>query len=137
MHDLSGIGGELRPGIVHRLDKDTSGLMLVAKHDAAHRALAEMIERRIVSREYLALAWGRITPETFTVDAPIGRHPVERQRMAVLDGENEHHTRRQAVTHFTVREHLPQATVLSAKLDTGRTHQIRVHLFHHRPSGGA
>ncbi len=130
VHDLSGIGGELRPGIVHRLDKDTSGLLLVAKHDVAHRALAEMIERRIVVREYLALAWGHLAPETVTVDAPIGRDPGERQRMAVLAGEEERHTRRQAVTHFTVRERLPQAMALTAKLETGRTHQIRVHLFH-------
>lgn len=128
--DLSGIGGELRPGIVHRLDKETSGLMLVAKNDVAHRALAAMIERREVSREYLALAWGVIAEDAFTVDAPIGRHPVERQRMAVLAGEEVRHTRRHAVTHFTVRERLPHATVLAAKLDTGRTHQIRVHLHY-------
>lgn len=128
IRDLSGIGGELRPGIVHRLDKETSGLMLVAKHDVAHRLLAEMIQRREVSREYIALAWGMVKDETFTVDAPIGRHPSDRQRMAVLAGEHETHTRRHAVTHFTVRERLPHATVLTAKLETGRTHQIRVHL---------
>jgi len=130
IHDLSGIGGELRPGIVHRLDKDTSGLMLVAKHDVAHRALAEMIERRAVCREYLALAWGQIAQDTFTVDAPIGRHPIERQRMAVLAGEEVRHTRRHAVTHFTVLERMPQAVALTAKLETGRTHQIRVHLHY-------
>jgi 23S rRNA pseudouridine1911/1915/1917 synthase len=130
VHDLSGIGGELRPGIVHRLDKETSGLMLVAKHDVAHRALAEMIQARTVSREYIALAWGAPPLNTFTVDAPIGRHPSERQRMAVLAGEHETHTRRHAVTHFTVRERLPHAVALTAKLDTGRTHQIRVHLHH-------
>lgn len=126
--DLSGIGGELRPGIVHRLDKETSGLMLVAKNDVAHRALAEMIEKRVVCREYIALAWGIITDDTFTVDAPIGRHPVERQRMAVLAGDNVRHTRRHAITHFTVRERMPHATAVTAKLETGRTHQIRVHL---------
>ncbi len=126
--DLSGIGGELRPGIVHRLDKDTSGLMLVAKHDVAHRALAAMIERRDVTREYLALAWGALEADTHTVDAPIGRHPADRQRMAVLAGAEEHHTRRRAVTHFTVRERLRHAMLVHAKLDTGRTHQIRVHL---------
>jgi len=130
VHDLSGIGGELRPGLVHRLDKDTSGLLLIAKHDVAHRALAAMIEKRIVVREYLALAWGNFAQETITVDAPIGRDPVERQRMAVLNGVEERHTRRQAVTHFTVLERLPRAMVLTAKLETGRTHQIRVHLFH-------
>ncbi|HEY3377473.1 MAG TPA: RluA family pseudouridine synthase [Armatimonadota bacterium] len=126
--DLSGIGGELRPGIVHRLDKETSGLMLVAKHDVAHRALAEMIQARTVSREYIALAWGVIPDNTFTVDAPIGRHPSDRQRMAVLPGEQETHTRRHAVTHFTVQETMPHATAVTAKLETGRTHQIRVHL---------
>lgn len=128
VRDLSGIGGELRPGIVHRLDKDTSGLMLVAKNDVTHRALAAMIERRAVTREYLALAWGVIAEEAFTVDAPIGRHPTERQRMAVLPGEGA--AARHAVTHFTVRERLPRATVVAARLETGRTHQIRVHLAH-------
>lgn len=128
--DLSGIGGELRPGIVHRLDKETSGLMLVAKHDVAHRALAEMIESRVVVREYLTLAWGTVPQQTFTIDAPIGRNPTDRQKMAVLAGQDEQHTRRHAVTHFTVQERLPHATVLTAKLDTGRTHQIRVHLHH-------
>jgi 23S rRNA pseudouridine1911/1915/1917 synthase len=126
--DLSGIGGELRPGIVHRLDKDTSGLMLVAKHDVAHRALAGMIERREVHREYLALAWGVLAQDAITVNAPIGRHPVDRQRMAVLAGDGVRHTRRDAVTHFIVRERLRHATLVHAKLDTGRTHQIRVHL---------
>ena len=129
VRDLSGIGGELRPGIVHRLDKDTSGLLLVAKHDIAHRALAEMIERRDVRREYLALAWGTLADETFTVNAPIGRHPTERQRMAVLADESLPGARH-AVTHFTVIERLPHATVLGARLDTGRTHQIRVHLHY-------
>ncbi|HEX2948027.1 MAG TPA: RluA family pseudouridine synthase [Armatimonadota bacterium] len=128
--DLSGIGGELRPGIVHRLDKETSGLMLVAKNDVAHRELADMIQRRDVSREYIALAWGVMKDDTFTVDAPIGRHPTDRQRMAVLAGEHETHTRRHAVTHFTVRERMPHATAVTAKLETGRTHQIRVHLHY-------
>ncbi|MHB9024627.1 MAG: RluA family pseudouridine synthase [Armatimonadota bacterium] len=130
VRDLSGIGGELRPGIVHRLDKETSGLMVVAKHDVAHRALAAMIASREVSREYQALAWGAIARDTFTVDAPIGRHPTERQRMAVLAEGETRGARRHAVTHFTVRERLRQATALTAKLDTGRTHQIRVHLHY-------
>ncbi len=129
--DLSGIGGELRPGIVHRLDKETSGLMLVAKNDVTHRALAEMIERRTVVREYLALAWGTIADETFTVNAPIGRHPTERQRMAVLADASITGTRRHAVTHFTVRERMLHATALTARLETGRTHQIRVHLSYY------
>jgi 23S rRNA pseudouridine1911/1915/1917 synthase len=128
--DLSGIGGELRPGIVHRLDKDTSGLMLIAKHDRAHQALAAMIERRAVVREYLALAWGVVPEEAFTVDAPIGRHPVDRQRMAVLTGELARYPSRTAVTHFTVQERLSHATLLAARLETGRTHQIRVHLHY-------
>lgn len=128
VRDLSGIGGELRPGIVHRLDKETSGLMLVAKNDVTHRELAEMIQRRDVSREYIALAWGIVKDDTFTVDAPIGRHPSDRQRMAVLADEQETHTRRHAVTHFTVRERMQHATAVTAKLETGRTHQIRVHL---------
>jgi 23S rRNA pseudouridine1911/1915/1917 synthase len=128
VHDLSGIGGELRPGIVHRLDKDTSGLMLVAKNDTTHRALAAMIERRDVVREYLALAWGVITEDAFTVDAAIGRHPSDRQRMAVLPAGAA--GARHAVTHFTVRERLPHATAVAARLETGRTHQIRVHLAH-------
>ncbi len=127
--DLSGIGGELRPGIVHRLDKDTSGLLLVAKHDIAHRALAAMIARREVAREYLALAWGRVATDTFTVDAAIGRHPTDRQRMAVLT-DAQPGTRRRAVTHFTVQECMPHATALAARLETGRTHQIRVHLHY-------
>jgi 23S rRNA pseudouridine1911/1915/1917 synthase len=127
--DLSGIGGELRPGIVHRLDKETSGLMLVAKNDVAHRALAGMIEQRTVTRQYIALAWGVLSQDAFTVDAPLGRHPVERQRMAVI-AENTPHTRRHAVTHFTVRERMPHATAVTARLETGRTHQIRVHLHY-------
>ncbi|MHB9132011.1 MAG: RluA family pseudouridine synthase [Armatimonadota bacterium] len=129
--DLSGIGGEIRPGIVHRLDKETSGLMLVAKNDVAHRALAKMIETREVSREYIALAWGIIDEDQFTVDAPIGRHPTERQRMAALVGEHVQHTRRHAVTHFSVRERMRHATAVTARLDTGRTHQIRVHLSYY------
>lgn len=128
--DLSGIGGELRPGIVHRLDKDTSGLMLVAKNDIAHRALAEMIEKREVIREYRALAWGNFDEDTFTVDAPLGRHQHDRQRMAVLAGENVTARRRHAVTHFTVAARGTHVTELYAKLDTGRTHQIRVHLHY-------
>lgn len=128
--DLSGIGGELRPGIVHRLDKDTSGLMLIAKNDQAHRALAEMIERREVKREYLALAWGVIAEDAFTVDAPLGRHPVDRQRMTVMTDAMSG-ARRHAVTHFAVEERMRYATAVRATLETGRTHQVRVHLAHH------
>lgn len=122
--DLSGIGGVLRPGIVHRLDRDTSGLMLVAKNDDAHRALSEALKRRDVRRAYLAAAWGHLPREAITVDAPIGRHPAERKRMAVVpDG-------RHAVTHFRLLERWPAADLVRAELETGRTHQIRVHLLH-------
>jgi 23S rRNA pseudouridine1911/1915/1917 synthase len=122
--DLSGIGGELRPGIVHRLDKDTSGLLVVAKHDRAHRALQAQIQAKSASREYLAVARGRLKVHEGTVDAPIGRHPKDRVRMAVLpDG-------RPAVTHFCVIEEMRDATLVHLKLQTGRTHQIRVHLAH-------
>jgi 23S rRNA pseudouridine1911/1915/1917 synthase len=122
--DLSGIGGVLRPGIVHRLDKDTSGLLLIAKHDAAHRALTDALRRREVRRYYLTAAWGHLSTDAQTVDAPIGRHPTERKRMAVVsDG-------RSAVTHFERLERWPAVDLLRAQLETGRTHQIRVHLAH-------
>ncbi len=131
--DLSGIGGELRPGLVHRLDKNTSGLMLIAKNDIAHRVLATMIEERKVKREYLALAWGIPNEDTFTVDQAIGRDPHDRQRMAVIPINNSH-TSRHAVTHFTVIEKLRFAALIQAELETGRTHQVRVHLnFHGNP----
>lgn len=123
--DLSGIGGVLRPGIVHRLDRDTSGLMLVAKHDAAHRNLADQLRRRRVHRVYLTASWGRLAADQVTVDAPIGRHPTERTRMAVLQDGG-----RQARTHFHRQERWRAADLLRAELDTGRTHQIRVHLLH-------
>ena len=122
--DLSGIGGVLRPGIVHRLDKDTSGLLLVAKHDDAHRALSDALKRRDVRRAYLTACWGHLPQERLTVDAPIGRHSTERKRMAVAsDG-------RTARTHFTRLERWRAADLLRAELETGRTHQIRVHLLH-------
>ncbi len=123
--DLSGIGGVLRPGIVHRLDRDTSGLMLVAKHDAAHRGLADQLRHRRVRRIYLAACWGHLPADHVTVDAPIGRHPTERTRMAIL-----HEGGREARTHFRREERWRAADLLRAELDTGRTHQIRVHLLH-------
>lgn len=124
VRDLSGIGGVLRPGIVHRLDKDTSGLMIVAKHDDAHRRLAADLQARRIRRRYLTLAWGHLPADTLHVEAPIGRHPTERKRMAVVEGG------RRAATHFTRLERWPAAELLRAELETGRTHQIRVHLLH-------
>ncbi len=122
--DLSGIGGVLRPGIVHRLDKDTSGLMVVAKTDKAHRALSVGLKERRVRRRYLAAAWGHLTTDAITVDAPIGRSLTERRRMAVVEHG------RPAITHFQRLEHWRTADLLSVELETGRTHQIRVHLQH-------
>ncbi len=122
--DLPGIGGTLRPGIVHRLDKDTSGLLVVAKTEAAQRSLASQLRARTVVRTYLAVVRGRVRRDAGTVSAPIGRHPVHRKRMAVVPAG------REAVTHYTVLERFPAATLVACRLQTGRTHQIRVHLAH-------
>ncbi len=122
--DLAAVGGRLRPGIVHRLDRDTSGLLVVAKNDVAHRALSRELAERKVRRTYLAAAWGHLRDTSLTVDAPIGRHPRARQRMAVVEGG------RRAVTHLAVRERWEAAELLDVRLETGRTHQIRVHLAH-------
>jgi 23S rRNA pseudouridine1911/1915/1917 synthase len=122
--DLSGIGGKLRPGIVHRLDRDTSGLMVVAKTDKAHRALSEGLQRREIKRLYIAASWGHLSDSPFEVSAPIGRDPTDRLRMAVVD-EGRH-----AVTRLRVVERWPGAELLRVALGTGRTHQIRVHLAH-------
>jgi 23S rRNA pseudouridine1911/1915/1917 synthase len=122
--DLSGLGGVLRPGIVHRLDRDTSGLMIVAKHDRAHRRLADALRRRRVRRSYLAASWGHLPDDTLTVDAPIARHPRDRKRMAVVEGG------RSARTRFQRLERWRAADLVRAELETGRTHQIRVHLLH-------
>lgn len=122
--DLSGIGGVSRPGIVHRLDRDTSGLMVVAKHDRSHRALAAALKRRDVRRIYLAAAWGHLAEERLTVDAPIGRSRRHRQSMGVVEQG------REARTHFQRLERWIAADLIRAELDTGRTHQIRVHLAH-------
>lgn len=122
--DLSGIGGVRRPGIVHRLDKDTSGLIMVAKHDRSHRRLSRALKRRQVHRSYLTASWGHLDADRRTVDAPVGRSRRHRKRMAVLDGG------RRAVTHFERLERWVAADLLRAQLETGRTHQIRVHLEH-------
>ncbi len=120
--DLSGINGVLRPGIVHRLDKDTSGLLVVAKNDAAHRGLAEQIQARTMKRQYLALAWGTIGEPAGIIEAPIGRDPKDRQKMAAIAGG------KPAMTTYTVLDRLADKTALQCDLHTGRTHQIRVHL---------
>ena len=120
---LSGINGELRPGIVHRIDRDTSGLIIAAKNDKAHLALAEQLQDHSLSRVYEAVAVGNFREDSGTVDAPIGRHPVDRKRMAV-----EPRNGRPAVTHWSVLARYPGYTHVECRLETGRTHQIRVHL---------
>lgn len=124
--ELSGVGGVERPGIVHRLDKDTSGLLVVAKTDQAHLGLQQQIQKRTAERRYLALVWGQPKFEEAVVDAPIGRHPSDRKRMAVIR-DTDRYTSRVAITRLKVLERLGPFTLLEARLDTGRTHQIRVH----------
>ena len=124
---LSGIGGVMRPGIVHRIDKDTSGLLVVAKNDFAHKALSEELSYHGIEREYHALVKGGFKTESGTVDLPLGRHPVDRKKMAVLKNDP---TAREAVTHYEVIASYGQVTYLRLKLETGRTHQIRVHMSH-------
>ncbi|EGQ3350242.1 RluA family pseudouridine synthase [Staphylococcus pseudintermedius] len=120
--NLSGINGEIRPGIVHRIDKDTSGLLMVAKNDVAHRSLVEQLMAKTVKRKYIALVHGHIPHEFGTINAPIGRNKNDRQSMAVVDDGKE------AVTHFNVIETFKNYTLVECELETGRTHQIRVHM---------
>jgi 23S rRNA pseudouridine1911/1915/1917 synthase len=120
--DLSGVGGELRPGIVHRLDKGTSGLMVVAKHDAAHEALASQFEERHVEKEYTALVWGVLSPGR-RIEEPIGRDPNNRQKMSTKARRA-----RTAVSRITWAEPFPGVCLIGVGIATGRTHQIRVHL---------
>ena len=123
---LSGIGGVMRPGIVHRIDKDTSGLLVVAKCDEAHAKLSKELKYHGIEREYRALVSGGFSDCAGTVDYPIGRHPTDRKRMAVIrDGQG---SAREAVTHYTVLERFEGISYLSLRLETGRTHQIRVHM---------
>ena len=125
---LSGVGGVMRPGIVHRIDKDTSGLLVIAKNDFAHKALSEQLEYHGVVREYHLLAKGGFKVDSQTIDLPIGRHPVDRKKMAVLTSPTSH--AKEAVTHYEVLERFGEVTYLKANLKTGRTHQIRVHFSH-------
>lgn len=121
--DLSGINGVMRPGIVHRIDKDTSGLLMAAKNDLAHAGLAEQLKEHSVNRQYIALVHGNVPHEHGTIDAPIGRDPKDRKLYTVTERNSKH-----AVTHFLVLERFGDYTLVELKLETGRTHQIRVHM---------
>ena len=120
---LSGIGGEKRPGIVHRIDMDTSGLLIVAKNDFAHRHLSDQLSDHSLARTYEAVVYGRVKEDSGTVDAPIGRHPVDRKRMAIVAKGG-----REAVTHYEVIARYRGYSHIRCRLETGRTHQIRVHM---------
>ena len=122
-HDLSGINGEIRPGIVHRLDKDTSGVMVAAKNDKSHLDLAEQISTKSAQRTYLAVVHGNIKEEEGIIKGDIGRHPTDRKRMAIVQENG-----KPAVTHFKVLERFGDYTLVECRLETGRTHQIRVHM---------
>ena len=126
--DLSGIGGSIRPGVVHRLDKDTSGLLVFAKNDEAHLNLASQFKSRKVKKVYLALVHGEMEKNEGEIDLPIGRHPVARKKMAVIKSDKL--KKREALTFYRVMERFNNYTLLELELKTGRTHQIRVHLSH-------
>ena len=122
---LSGVGGAIRPGIVHRIDKDTSGLLVVAKDDLTHQGLSEQMAVHAIHRVYHAVVYGNIRQDTGTIEAPIGRDPRDRKRMAVTPGQG-----KRACTHWQVLERFGRFTLLACRLETGRTHQIRVHMAH-------
>lgn len=121
--NLSSIESTIRPGIIHRLDKDTSGLLIVAKNDKSHKALSKQLKNREIKRIYTALVYGRLDKEKAVIDAPIGRHPINRKRMAVV-----YKNSKEAITHYRVLEYYKDYTLVEASLETGRTHQIRVHM---------
>ncbi len=121
--NLSGINGVMRPGIVHRIDKDTTGALLVCKNDTAHRDLAQQLKDHSIKRRYRAIVWGNIKEEEGTIEGPIGRHPVDRKKMAI-----NYKNGKDAVTHYKVLERFGNATYIECRLETGRTHQIRVHM---------
>lgn len=121
--DLSGINGEIRPGIVHRIDKDTSGLIMAAKNDASHASLSAQLKEHSVTRRYIAVVHGNLSHDKGTVDAPIGRDPHDRKLYTVTEKNS-----KRSVTHFTVLERFGDCTLLELQLETGRTHQIRVHM---------
>ena len=120
---LSSINGVMRPGIVHRIDKDTTGILIICKNDKAHNCIAEQLKVHSITRRYHALVWNNVTDDTGTVDAPIGRHPVDRKKMAINHKNGKH-----AVTHYKVLERFGHYTYIQCELETGRTHQIRVHM---------
>lgn len=120
--ELSGINGVLRPGIVHRIDKDTTGVLVVCKTDEAHASLAEQLKEHSITRKYRAIVHGNLKEDVGTIDAPLGRHPVERKKMAIMPNG------KRAVTHYKVLERLKGYTYVECQLETGRTHQIRVHM---------